>query len=61
MYILKQLACDALHTVALHPVALFRTVRTVLLRRMVLFCSENIDKQYLFKIQFNTTQKSMVD
>lgn len=51
MNILMRLASDALHTVAL-----FRRVRTVVfLRRMVLFCSENIGKQYVFKMQFNTS------
>lgn len=57
MDILMQLASDALHTVVL-----FRTVRAVVfLRRMVLFCSENLGEQYLLKMQLNTTQKSMVD
>lgn len=57
MNILMQLASDALHAIAL-----FGTVRTrVFSRRMVLFCSENIGKQYLFNMQLNTTQKSMVD
>jgi len=57
MNILMQLASDALHTVAL-----FLTVRTgVFLRGTMLFYSENIGKEYLFKMQFNITQKSMVD
>lgn len=58
MNILRQLSSAAVHTVAL-----FRTVRTAIFsRRMVLFCSEHIGKQYLFKNHFNGTQNlSMVD
>lgn len=57
MNILMQLASDALCTVVL-----FRTVTTIVFSRsMVLFCSENMGKQNLFKMQFNTTGKSMAD
>ena len=51
MNTLMQLASDALHTVAL-----FRTVRTHFLEK-----DGALGKQYLFKMQFNTTQKRMVD
>lgn len=57
MNILMQFASDALRAIAL-----FGTARTrIFSRRMVLFCWENTGKQYLFNMQFNTTQKSMVD